>query len=116
MCIVYILLVCCGFCVTLNQPRLHKKRKPGFVEAAFLGILMDLVCDLVMAAVSLDAQVPKLVSASQNATASGSPGTSAGTRALIILTCLLLLVWSHTEKKRVPGGLVASGLSLFFSE
>lgn len=66
---------------------------------------MDLMCDLVMAAVGLDAQVPVLVSTSQNATVSGSPGTSAGTRALIILTCLLLLVWSHTEKKHVPGGL-----------
>ncbi|CAF99837.1 unnamed protein product, partial [Tetraodon nigroviridis] len=66
---------------------------------------MDLMCDLVMAAVGLDAQAPVLVSTSQNATVSGSPGTSAGTRALIILTCLLLLVWSHTEKKHVPGGL-----------
>uniref|UniRef100_H3CVV9 aromatase n=1 Tax=Tetraodon nigroviridis TaxID=99883 RepID=H3CVV9_TETNG len=64
---------------------------------------MDLMCDLVMAAVGLDAQAPVLVSTSQNATVSGSPGTSAGTRALIILTCLLLLVWSHTEKKHVPG-------------
>lgn len=77
---------------------------------------MDLMCDLAMAAVGLDAQVPGLVSASQNASASGSSGTSAGTRALILLICLLLLVWSHTEKKRVPGGLIASGLSLVFSE
>lgn len=116
MCIVYILLVCCGFCITLNQPRLHKKRKPGVAQAAFLTVLMELVCDLPMAAVGLDAQVPELVSAPQNATASGSPGTCAGTRALIILSCLLLLVWSHTEKKHVPGGLVASGFSRFFRE
>uniref|UniRef100_A0A674ME26 aromatase n=1 Tax=Takifugu rubripes TaxID=31033 RepID=A0A674ME26_TAKRU len=62
---------------------------------------MDLICDWAMAAVGLDAEV--LVSVSPNATEAESPGSSAGTRALIILTCLLLLVWSHTEKKSVPG-------------
>lgn len=73
---------------------------PGF------GVLMDLICDWAMAAVGLDAEV--LVSVSPNATEAESPGSSAGTRALIILTCLLLLVWSHTEKKRVPGERVTS--------
>lgn len=67
---------------------------------------MDLRCDLAMAAaVGLDPPVPGLVSASRNATAAGPAGSAVGTRALILLSCLLLLVWSHTEKKRVPGGL-----------
>lgn len=63
---------------------------------------MDLICDWAMPAVGLDAEV-ELVSVSPNATEAESPGSSAGTRALLILTCLLLLVWSHTEKKSVPG-------------
>lgn len=74
---------------------------PGF------GILMDLICDWAMAAVGLDAEV-ELVSVSPNATEAESPGSSAGTRALIILACLLLLVWSHTEKKSVPGECITS--------
>lgn len=57
------------------------------------------------AAVGLDPPVPGLASASRNATAAGPAGPAAGTRALILLSCLLLLVWSHAEKKRVPGGL-----------
>lgn len=91
----------------------------GFAEAAFLGcevlvsvpgfgIFMDLICNWAMAAVGLDAEVPKLVSVPLNATEAGSLGSSAGTRALIILTCLLLLVWSHKEKKSVPGELITS--------
>lgn len=68
---------------------------------------MDLICDWAMAAVGLDAEV-ELVSVSPNATEAESPGSSAGTRALIILTCLLLLAWRHTEKKSVPGERIAS--------
>lgn len=68
------------------------------------------------AAVGLEPPVPGLVSVSRNATAAGPAGSAAGTRALILLSCLLLLVWSHTEKKRVPGGLhSASGSTRFFS-
>lgn len=76
---------------------------------------MDLICDWAMAAVGLDAEVPQLVSASPNATAAGSPGAAAGARALIALGCLLmlLLAWSHSEKKSVPGGLATSGPESF---
>lgn len=69
---------------------------------------MDLICEWAMAAVGLDAEVAELVSVSTNATEAGSHGASAGTRVLIILTGLLLLVWNQAEKTRVPGGLVTS--------
>lgn len=66
---------------------------------------MDLIsaCERAMTPVGLDAIVADLVSISSNATAVGSPGISVATRTLILLICLLLVVWSHTDKKNVPG-------------
>ncbi|XP_053178503.1 aromatase [Scomber japonicus] len=66
---------------------------------------MDLIpaCERAMSPVGLDAIVSDLVSVSQNATAAGSPGISAATRTLLLLVCLLLVAWSHTDKKTIPG-------------
>lgn len=74
---------------------------------------MDLIfaCEWEMTSVDLDAVVADLVSMSPNATAVGSPGISVATTALILLICLLLVAWSHTEKKTVPGRFI-SGLTL----
>lgn len=56
-----------------------------------------------MTPVGLDAVVADLVSVSQNATAGGSLDISVATRALILLVCVLLVAWSHTDKTAVPG-------------
>lgn len=73
-------------------------------------LLMDLIfaCEREMTTVTV---VADLVSMSPNATAVGSPGISVATRALTLLICLLLVAWSHTEKKTVPGRFI-SGLTL----
>lgn len=47
---------------------------------------------------------------SQNATDVGSPGISVATRTLVLLVCVLLVAWSHSEKKTVPGPLFCLGL------
>lgn len=72
---------------------------------------MDLIsaCERAMNPVRLDAMVTELVSMPPNATAVGSPGISMATRTLILLVCLLLVAWSHTDKKTVPG-MLTSGL------
>lgn len=74
---------------------------------------MDLIaaCDRAMTPVGLDAIVADLVSMSPNATAAGSLDISVATRALILLICLLLITWSHTDKKTVPG-MFTPGLTL----
>uniref|UniRef100_A0A3Q3XAS8 aromatase n=1 Tax=Mola mola TaxID=94237 RepID=A0A3Q3XAS8_MOLML len=41
---------------------------------------------------------------------SGPSGVSVATRALILLVCLLLVAWSHTEKQSVPGPSFCLGL------
>lgn len=66
---------------------------------------MDLIssCELKMIPVGLDAVAADLVSVSPNTTSVGSPGISVATRALALLMCVLLVAWSHTEKKTVPG-------------
>ena len=57
-----------------------------------------------MSLVGLDGMVAELVTVSLNATAVGSQGIFMATRALILLVCLLLVAWSHTDKNAVPGG------------
>lgn len=66
---------------------------------------MDLLsaCERAMSPVRLDSMVADLVTVSPNATAVGSAGISVATRALILLVCLLLVAWSHTDKNNVPG-------------
>lgn len=66
---------------------------------------MDLIstCEQAMTPVGLDTIVTDLVSMSPNATAVGSLGISVATRTLILLMCLLLVAWSHADKKTVPG-------------
>ncbi|XP_044209679.1 aromatase [Thunnus albacares] len=66
---------------------------------------MDLIsaCEGALAPVGLDTIVSDLVSVSQNATVAGSMGISVSTRTLILLFCLLLVAWSHTDKKTAPG-------------
>lgn len=74
---------------------------------------MDLIlaCEQAMTPVRLDAAVADLVSLSPNTSAVATPGISVATRALILLVCLLLVAWSQTEKKTVPGRFT-SGLTL----
>nr|ABA26927.1 aromatase [Micropogonias undulatus] len=78
---------------------------------------MDLIsaCEGAMDPVRLDAMVAELVSMPPNATAVGSPGISMATRTLILLTCLLLVAWSHTDKKTVPGPSFCLGLGPLLS-
>ena len=66
---------------------------------------MDLIsaCERAMTPVQLDAVVADLLSVSPNATGVHSPGIPMVTRALILLVCLLLVAWCHSDKKTVPG-------------
>lgn len=66
---------------------------------------MDLIssCSATMTPVDLDGVVADLVSISSNTTVSLSPAIPIATRTLIVLVCLLVVAWSHTEKKAVPG-------------
>lgn len=66
---------------------------------------MELIsaCEQALTPVALDAMAADLVSMSPNATADASPGISMATRTLILLVCLLLVAWSHADKKAVPG-------------
>uniref|UniRef100_A0AAQ5WVW4 aromatase n=1 Tax=Amphiprion ocellaris TaxID=80972 RepID=A0AAQ5WVW4_AMPOC len=56
-----------------------------------------------------------LVAMSPNATAVGSPGISMATSTLILLVCVLLAVWSHTDKKIAPGPSFCLGLGPLLS-
>nr|XP_043886772.1 aromatase-like [Solea senegalensis] len=56
-----------------------------------------------------------LVSMSPNVTAAGSPGVAMATRTLLLLVCLLLAAWSHTERKSVPGPSFCLGLGPLLS-
>lgn len=57
-------------------------------------------CEQAMSPVGLDAVVADL---SVTSNAIQSHGISMATRTLILLVCLLLVAWSHTDKKTVPG-------------
>uniref|UniRef100_A0A8D3BI41 aromatase n=1 Tax=Scophthalmus maximus TaxID=52904 RepID=A0A8D3BI41_SCOMX len=73
-------------------------------------------CDLAMTPVGLEAALADLVSTSLNATAVGSPGISMATRTLILLVCLLLVAWSHAEKRTTaPGPSFCLGLGPLLS-
>ncbi|XP_051236200.1 aromatase isoform X2 [Dicentrarchus labrax] len=78
---------------------------------------MDLIsaCERAMTPVGLDTIVADLVSTSPNATAVGSPGISVATITLILLVCLLLVAWSHTDKNTVPGPSFCLGLGPLLS-
>ncbi|KAM7405883.1 hypothetical protein PAMP_000300 [Pampus punctatissimus] len=56
-----------------------------------------------MTPVGLDTLVSDMVSVSQNATVARSPGIAVATGTLLLLVCLLLVAWSHTDKNTVPG-------------
>ncbi|CAJ1049390.1 aromatase [Xyrichtys novacula] len=73
---------------------------------------MDLIsaCARTMSPLGLDAEVVELVYMSQNASVVGSQGVSVTTRTLILLVCVLLAAWSHTDKKSVPGPSFCLGL------
>ncbi|XP_071345146.1 aromatase [Trachinotus anak] len=72
-------------------------------------------CELAMTPVGLDGILVDLVSTSPNATAAQSLGISVATRSLILLVCLLLVAWSHTDKKAVPGPSFCLGLGPLLS-
>uniref|UniRef100_A0AAQ5X4D4 aromatase n=2 Tax=Amphiprion ocellaris TaxID=80972 RepID=A0AAQ5X4D4_AMPOC len=78
---------------------------------------MDLIsgCERAMTPVGLDAVMADLVAMSPNATAVGSPGISMATSTLILLVCVLLAVWSHTDKKIAPGPSFCLGLGPLLS-
>nr|AAV91178.1 cytochrome P450 aromatase [Cromileptes altivelis] len=78
---------------------------------------MDLIsaCERAMTPVGLDDMVADLATMSPNTTAVGSPGISVATRLLILLICVLLAAWSHTDKKTVPGPSFCLGLGPLLS-
>ncbi|XP_047195178.1 aromatase-like [Hippoglossus stenolepis] len=71
-------------------------------------------CDMAMTPVDL-AALGDLVSTSPNATAVGTPGVSVATRTLILLVCVLLVAWSHTDRRTVPGPPFCLGLGPLLS-
>uniref|UniRef100_A0A669F367 aromatase n=2 Tax=Oreochromis TaxID=8139 RepID=A0A669F367_ORENI len=75
---------------------------------------MELIsaCEQAMNPVGLDAVVADL---SVTSNAIQSHGISMATRTLILLVCLLLVAWSHTDKKIVPGPSFCLGLGPLLS-
>ncbi|NP_001296921.1 aromatase [Fundulus heteroclitus] len=78
---------------------------------------MDLIssCGGTMTPVDLDGVVEDRVSIASNVTVSLSPGIPLATRTLILLVCLLVVAWSHTEKNAVPGPSFCLGLGPLLS-
>ncbi|XP_028258638.1 aromatase [Parambassis ranga] len=72
-------------------------------------------CGWVMTPLGLDATGKSLVSMSPNATVVHSSAVSMATRTLILLVCLLLVAWSHTDKRTVPGPFFCLGLGPLLS-
>uniref|UniRef100_A0AAX7V032 aromatase n=1 Tax=Astatotilapia calliptera TaxID=8154 RepID=A0AAX7V032_ASTCA len=75
---------------------------------------VDLIstCEQAMGPVGLDAVVADL---SVTSNAIQSHGISVATRTLILLVCLLLVAWSHTDKKIAPGPSFCLGLGPLLS-
>ncbi|XP_061590813.1 aromatase [Cololabis saira] len=78
---------------------------------------MDLIsaCERAMVPVRLDAVMADLISVSPNATTGHSSGIPVATRALILLVCLLLAAWCHSDKKTIPGPSFCLGLGPLIS-
>ncbi|KAM3625199.1 uncharacterized protein V6R79_008559 [Siganus canaliculatus] len=78
---------------------------------------MDLIpaCERAVTPVCMDTMVPDLGSMYLNATTAVSPVISGATRTLILVVCLLLVVWSHADKKPVPGPSFCLGLGPLLS-
>uniref|UniRef100_A0A3Q2ZFH5 aromatase n=1 Tax=Kryptolebias marmoratus TaxID=37003 RepID=A0A3Q2ZFH5_KRYMA len=77
---------------------------------------MDLIsCDRAMTPEGFDGAVADLNSRSSNATGSRSPGVPVATRTLLLLVCLLLVAWSHTDRKTIPGPSFCLGLGPLLS-
>ncbi|XP_037546352.1 aromatase [Nematolebias whitei] len=77
---------------------------------------MDLIsCDRAMIPVGFGGAVSDLVSVSSNTTESQSSGIAMATRTLLLLVCLLLVAWSHTDKKTIPGPSFCLGLGPLLS-
>ncbi|NP_001281171.1 aromatase-like [Cynoglossus semilaevis] len=72
-------------------------------------------CNLPMSPVGLDTMTSELVSVSPNVTAVPCSVFTAATRTLVLLICLLLVAWSHTEKIAVPGPYFCLGLGPLLS-
>ncbi|XP_029576776.1 aromatase isoform X1 [Salmo trutta] len=78
--------------------------------------LLSPVCGRVMAAVCLDTVIADLlVSESRNATATRSEGVSLATGSLLLLLCLLLATWRHTDNNSVPGPFFCLGVGPLLS-
>ncbi|XP_054627082.1 aromatase isoform X1 [Dunckerocampus dactyliophorus] len=78
---------------------------------------MELIsaCERAMTPLDLDAIVSELAPASQNDTMGATAGISVATRTLILLVCLLLVAWSHTDKQNIPGPSFCLGLGPLLS-
>lgn len=117
VCCLPFLLRCCGVCFTLTWLRTSSERpiktngsddpdhlRSSRLRSAVLSLLMDLLsCDRAMIPAGFGGAVADLVSAPSNVTESQSSGIAVATRTLLLLACLLLVVWSHADRKTIPG-------------